>query len=66
MKLFFAGGEGLPRARQKQMFTDGVRSRLVSFFTGVGPCNRVVSCAKEWEKENKNKDKKEKNMAGQD
>jgi len=52
MKIFFAGGEGLPRTRQKQMFSDGVRYRLVSFFTGQGPCNKVVDCAKEWEKDN--------------
>jgi hypothetical protein len=55
MKIFFAGGEGLPRSRQKQMFTDGVRHRLVSFFTGTGPCNKVVDCAKEWEKEKEEK-----------
>lgn len=54
MKLFMAGGEGLPRSRQHQMFNDGVRHRLVSFFTGQGPCNKVVECAKKWEKEKEN------------
>jgi hypothetical protein len=55
VKLYFAGGEGLPRPRQKQMFTDGVRYRLVSFFTGTGPTIKVVQCALEWEKEQEEK-----------
>ena len=59
MKLFFAGGEGLPRPRQRQMFEDGVRHRLVSFFTGTGPCNKVAECAKNWEKEKGENSEKE-------
>ena len=59
MKIFMAGGEGLPRSRQRQMFNDGVRHRLVSFFTGVGPCNKVVECAKLWEKEQGEKEKED-------
>lgn len=58
MKLFFAGGEGLPRARQKKMFDDGVRYRLVSFFTGKTPCNKVAECARWWENEQEEKEKK--------
>ena len=57
MKLFFAGGEGLPRPRQRQMFEDGVRHRLVSFFTGTGPTNKVAECARQWEKEQEEKEK---------
>jgi hypothetical protein len=57
VKIYYAGGEGLPRSRQKQMFTDGVRHRLVSFFTGKGPTNKVVNCALEWEKEQEEKEK---------
>jgi hypothetical protein len=52
MKLFFAGGEGLPRPRQHKLFDDGVRHRLVSFFTGQGPTNKVCECARKWEENN--------------
>lgn len=58
MKIFFAGGEGLPRKRHKKMFEDGVRHRLISFWTGPGPCNKVITCAKEWEKEQNEKQDK--------
>ena len=55
MKLFFAGGEGLPRPRQHKLFDDGVRHRLVSFFTGQGPTNKVAECARIWEKNQEEK-----------
>jgi hypothetical protein len=53
MKLYLAGGEGITRIRHKKMFENGVRHRLVSFWTGFGPVMKVVNCAKEWESEHK-------------
>lgn len=54
MKVYIAGGEGLTNIRQKDLFKQGCKNRLVSFFGGESSFNRVINAAKEWEKEKKN------------